>query len=103
MGWWVTHLPVCASSQGRGQGVCMYMQCVVLGHEYTPVTIVSTTKEPTVTFKGYSQLYKRKSEWAVGHLSLCALLRCCQLKEGSLFGEVPTCMTHTKYSKYSLM
>ena len=25
--------------------------------EYTPVTIVSTTKEPTVIFKGYSQLY----------------------------------------------
>ena len=25
------------------------------------------------------------------------------LKESSLFGEVPTCKTHTKYSKYSLM
>ena len=48
--------------KGRGGGVWMYMQCVVLGHEYTPVTIVSTTKEPTVIFKGYSQLYKRKSE-----------------------------------------
>ena len=64
--------------KGRGRGVCMYMQFVVLGHEYTPVTIVSTTKEPTVIFKGYRQLYKRKR-------------------------EVPTCKTHTKYSKYSLM
>ena len=41
----------------------MYMQFVVLGHEYTPVTSVSTTKEPTIIFKGYSQLYKRKREY----------------------------------------
>ena len=50
----------------------MYMQCVALGHEYTPVTSVSTTKEPTVIFKGYSQLYKRKREWeGRSPISLC--------------------------------
>ena len=63
----------------------MYMQCVVLGHEYTPVAIVSTAKEPEVIFKGYSQLYKRKREWEVGYLSLCTQLRCCQLMERVLW------------------
>ena len=42
---------------------------------------------------------KGKMDWVVGHPSPYALLRCCQLKEGSPLGEVPTCKTHTKYSK----